>query len=76
MTVTAMAATTTGAAPRRSPWRGLKAEMRRRLQRDGGGVACFVSGGAADEIAPYLNDPLQVVDNLVLEGALALADEE
>jgi type III pantothenate kinase len=50
-------------------------QMRKRLRHDGGEVACFVSGGAADEIAPYLTGPLEVVDNLVLEGALALADE-
>ena len=31
------------------------------------------SGGAAAEIAPHLTAPVEVVDNLVLEGVLALA---
>ena len=34
---------------------------------------CFLSGGAAQEIAPYLTGPVDLVDNLVLEGVLALA---
>jgi type III pantothenate kinase len=33
----------------------------------------IVSGGAAAEIAPHLTAPVEVVDNLVLEGVLALA---
>jgi len=32
-----------------------------------------LSGGAAGEIAPHLTAPVEVVDNLVLEGVLALA---
>ena len=48
-------------------------QMRQRL---GGAMTpkCFVSGGAAPEIAPQLNAPVEVVDNLVLEGVLALAE--
>ncbi len=34
---------------------------------------CIISGGAADDIAPHLTAPVEVVDNLVLEGVLALA---
>src|SRR5438552_869883 len=34
---------------------------------------CIISGGAADEIAPHLTAPVEVVDNLVIEGVLALA---
>ena len=36
-------------------------------------VACYVSGGAAQDIAPRLAAPVEVVDNLVLEGVLVLA---
>ncbi len=36
-------------------------------------VKCFLAGGAASEIAPHLTAPVEVVDNLVLEGVLALA---
>ncbi len=36
-------------------------------------VKCFIAGGAAPEIAPHLTGPVEVVDNLVLEGVLALA---
>ena len=37
-------------------------------------VRVFIGGGAAKEIAPHLAAPVEVVDNLVLEGVLALAD--
>jgi type III pantothenate kinase len=33
----------------------------------------LLTGGSAIELAPYLNEPLTVVDNLVLEGVLAIA---
>jgi hypothetical protein len=36
-------------------------------------VRCCLAGGAACEIAPHLSGPVEVVDNLVLEGVLALA---
>jgi len=36
-------------------------------------VYCFLSGGAAPQVAPYLSGPVEVVDNLVLEGVLLLA---
>ena len=48
-------------------------QMRGRLGGDGTAVKCFLGGGAAGEIAPHLTAPVEVVDNLVLEGALALA---
>ena len=35
--------------------------------------SCYLAGGAAHEIAPHLSGPVEVVDNLVLEGVLALA---
>jgi hypothetical protein len=36
-------------------------------------VKCYIAGGAAQEIGPYLAAPVEVVDNLVLEGMLVLA---
>jgi type III pantothenate kinase len=48
-------------------------QMRQRL---GGGDArprVVLSGGAAADITPHLTAPVEVVDNLVLEGVLALA---
>lgn len=39
-------------------------------------LSCILSGGGAHEIAPYLNRPFQVVDNLVLEGLRLLAQQE
>jgi type III pantothenate kinase len=47
--------------------------MRGRLSLDDVAVPCFLTGGAAHVIAPHLTAPLEVVDNLVLEGVLALA---
>ena len=47
--------------------------MRLQLEQQGADVKCFISGGAAGEIAPHLNGPLELVDNLVLEGVLVLA---
>ena len=37
--------------------------------------ACVLSGGGAALLAPYLNLEVKVVDNLVLEGLLAIARE-
>jgi type III pantothenate kinase len=48
--------------------------MRGRIRREDVAVRCFVAGGAAHEIAPHLTGPVEVVDNLVLEGVLALAE--
>jgi type III pantothenate kinase len=47
--------------------------VRRRVDTNAAQVRCYLSGGAAAEIAPHLNPPVEVVDNLVLEGVLALA---
>lgn len=44
--------------------------------KQGASVACILTGGAANLIAPYLNRPYQLVDNLVLEGLLVMAKEE
>jgi type III pantothenate kinase len=48
-------------------------QMRGRLTGEGVAVKCILGGGAAGEIASHLTPPVEVVDNLVLEGALALA---
>jgi len=54
---------------------GAVAETRARLAAaDGAPVRVYVAGGAAREIAPHLVAPVEVVDNLVLDGVLALAD--
>jgi type III pantothenate kinase len=47
---------------------------RARLPFDGEPAMCFLAGGAAPEIAPHLTAPVELVDNLVLEGVLVLAD--
>jgi len=47
--------------------------MRARLAGDGA-ARCLIAGGAAGEIAPHLGVEVEVVDNLVLEGVLALAE--
>jgi type III pantothenate kinase len=51
---------------------GAVAETRARLAA--GAAQVYIAGGAAREIAPHLAAPVEVVDNLVLEGVLALAD--
>ena len=43
-------------------------QMRRRIDSDPAQVRCYLAGGAAPEIALHLNPPVEVVDNLVLEG--------
>lgn len=45
--------------------------MRRRLSADAG---CVISGGGAPALVPHLEAPAMVVENLVLEGVIALAD--
>jgi type III pantothenate kinase len=46
--------------------------MRSRLRGEDP-VACFVAGGGAPDLAPRLAAPVEVVENLVLEGVLVLA---
>jgi type III pantothenate kinase len=41
----------------------------------GSGAACVLAGGAADRIAPHLRIPVRLVDNLVLEGLVRIANE-
>jgi type III pantothenate kinase len=47
--------------------------VRAKLRRDDAGAQCFIAGGTAHAIAPHLAGPVEVVDNLVLEGVLVLA---
>ncbi len=51
-------------------------QMRLQLEYAEQAPRCFLAGGAAGEIAPHLTGSVEVVDNLVLEGVLALADAE
>ena len=37
---------------------------------------CVLSGGGAALLAPHLSLEVKVVDNLVLEGLLTIADDE
>ncbi|MEO6749610.1 MAG: type III pantothenate kinase, partial [Casimicrobiaceae bacterium] len=53
---------------------GAVALTRDLIAHAGAPVRIFIGGGDAGEIAPHLAAPLEVVDNLVLEGVLALAD--
>jgi type III pantothenate kinase len=46
---------------------------RERLRQDDVFAKCYLAGGAAREIAPHLSAPVELVDNLVLEGVLELA---
>ena len=48
---------------------------RRRMQDHDAVVKCLLAGGAAAEIAPHLSGHPEVVDNLVLEGVLTLAQD-
>jgi type III pantothenate kinase len=54
---------------------GAVEQMRARLATADSPTRCFLSGGAAPDIAPHLTAPVDVVDNLVLEGVLALATQ-
>jgi len=49
-------------------------QMRARLVAGGPWPRVFVSGGAAGEIVPHLAAPVDAVENLVLEGVVALAE--
>ena len=50
-------------------------QMRRKVDVNPAHVRCYLAGGAAPEIGPYLSPPVEVVEHLVLEGVLALAGE-
>jgi type III pantothenate kinase len=48
-------------------------QMRWQLRGDGPSVTCYLGGGDAPGLAPHLSAPVELVDNLVLEGVLVLA---
>ena len=50
-------------------------QMRREVDANAAQVRCYLAGGAAPQIAPHLAPPVEIVENLVLEGVLALAGE-
>lgn len=50
-------------------------QVRRRVDATPARVRCFLAGGAAAEIRQHLDPPVEQVENLVLEGVLALAGE-
>ena len=52
---------------------GAVEQMRRQVDTNPAQVRVYLAGGGAMQIAPHLNPPIEVVDNLVLEGVLALA---
>jgi type III pantothenate kinase len=54
---------------------GAVEQVRRVVDMNAAQVRCFLAGGAASEIRSFLNPPVEVVENLVLEGVLALAGE-
>ena len=55
---------------------GAVERMAREMAERGFSPLCVLSGGAAQTLAPRLNLPLKLVDNLVLEGLLRIAMEE
>ena len=48
-------------------------QLRRQLRGHGPEVTCYLAGGSVADIAPHLSAPVELVDNLVLEGVLVLA---
>jgi type III pantothenate kinase len=48
-------------------------QMRQRLRAGGEPITCYLAGGGAPDIAPQLAAPVEIVENLVLEGVLVLA---
>ena len=49
--------------------------MRHEIDPNPANVRCYLAGGAATEIAAHLDPPVEIVEDLVLEGVLALAGE-
>ncbi|HET8877672.1 MAG TPA: type III pantothenate kinase [Casimicrobiaceae bacterium] len=52
---------------------GAIGEMRRHLRGSRDEITCYLAGGALQDVAPRVAAPVEVVDNLVLEGVLVLA---
>jgi len=53
---------------------GAIGEMRERVRDGDAPVRCFMTGGASRALATHLAPPVEVVDNLVIEGALTLVE--
>ena len=49
-------------------------QMRRQVDTNPAQVRVYLAGGAAPEIVTHLKPPVEVVENLVLDGALTLAE--
>lgn len=52
---------------------GAVEQIRRQIDTNPAHIRVYLAGGAAMEIAPHLNPPVEVAANLVLEGVLALS---
>jgi type III pantothenate kinase len=52
---------------------GAIGQMRQHLRGSRGEITCYLAGGALQDVAPRVAAPVEVVDNLVLEGVLVLA---
>ncbi len=50
-------------------------EGMRSVLRAGKAPQCLLSGGSAKDLQPHLNPPAKVLDNLVLEGLVIIAEE-
>jgi len=48
-------------------------QMRREIGLNPAHVRCYLAGGSAQQIGAHLAPPIEIVDNLVLEGVLELA---
>lgn len=48
-------------------------QMRSRVRGHGPEVTCYLAGGSAPDLSPHLAAPVELVENLVLEGVLVLA---
>ena len=48
-------------------------QMRNRVRGHGPEVTCYLAGGSAPDLSPHLAAPVELVENLVLEGVLVLA---
>ena len=48
-------------------------QMRAQLRGAGPPITCYISGGDAHDLGPHLTPPVEIVENLVLEGVLVLA---
>jgi type III pantothenate kinase len=50
--------------------------MRKEIDTDPAHVRCYLAGGAAPEVAQHLNPPVEIVEDLVLEGRVGALGRE